>query len=229
MSDLVFDWNRRARTGLPEAVLCEGKSDEQIARIIDLASERRENLFLTRLPAARFEGWPASHRSRLDYDPVSRTAFMGETLSLQDLGVAIVAAGSSDWPVAQEARRTLAVEGVAATMIGDVGVAGLWRLLERVPELAEKRVVIAVAGMEGALFSVVAGLVPALVIAVPTSVGYGVGEGGRAALTTALASCAPGIVAVNIDNGYGAACAALKVLRPLRGHMPQVNSRSEER
>ncbi len=217
MNDLVLDWSRRARTGLPEAVLCQGKSDEQIVRIVRLAAERPERLLLTRLPPGRFEGLPPDLRARLDYDPVSRTALLGEGPDLQDLGVAIVAAGSSDWPVAEEARRTLAAEGVDALMIGDVGVAGLWRLLERVPDLADRRVVIAVAGMEGALFSVLAGLVPGLVLAVPTSVGYGVSEGGRVALSTALASCAPGIAAVNVDNGYGAACAALKVLRARRG------------
>ena len=98
-------------------------------------------------------------------------------------------------------------------MIADVGVAGLWRLIDRRDELTRFRIVIAVAGMEGALFSVVAGLVPAPVIAVPTSVGYGVAEGGIAALHAALASCAPGVTVVNIDNGFGAATAAMKMLR----------------
>jgi hypothetical protein len=220
MSDLVLDWGRKARTGLAEAVLCEGKSDEQIVRIVGLADERGERLLLTRLPAERFACLPAPVREKLDHEPVSRTALLGEAPPLRDLGIAIVAAGSSDWPVAQEARRTLAAAGVEARMIGDVGVAGLWRLLERLPELLEMRVVIAVAGMEGALFSVIAGLVPALVVAVPTSVGYGVGAGGRAALSTALASCAPGIAAVNIDNGYGAACAALKAVGASREESP---------
>jgi len=214
MSDLVLDWGRRARTGLPEAILCEGKSDEQIARILDLAAERGERLLLTRLPRDRFASLPAGLQACLDYEPVSRTAMTGAAPALQDLGVAVVTAGSSDRPVAEEARRTLAAEGVDALMIGDVGVAGLWRLLERIPELSERSVIVAVAGMEGALFSVLPGLVPGLVVAVPTSVGYGVGAGGRAALSTALASCAPGLVVVNIDNGYGAACAALKVVRP---------------
>jgi NCAIR mutase (PurE)-related protein len=213
MSDLVLDWGRRARTGLPEAILCESKSDEQIARILNQARERGERLLLTRLWPARFESLRAEACAGLDYDPVSRTAILGDVPAPEDLGIAIVSAGTSDRPVAEEARRTLASEGVSAPMMGDVGVAGLWRLLERVPELAERRIVIAVAGMEGALFSVLPGLVPGLVVAVPTSIGYGVGAGGRAALSTALASCAPGLVAVNIDNGYGAACAALKLLR----------------
>jgi NCAIR mutase (PurE)-related protein len=100
-------------------------------------------------------------------------------------------------------------------LVTDVGVAGLWRLLDKVEQLRGYRVVIAVAGMEGALFSTVTGLVPGLVIAVPSSVGYGVSQGGNAALSSALASCAPGIVVVNIDNGFGAACAAQKILDPL--------------
>ena len=126
-------------------------------------------------------------------------------------GIGIVCAGTSDLPVAREAQATLAFCGHTAPLIADVGVAGLWRLQDRLPEITRFKIVIAVAGMEGALFSVLAGLVRAPVIAVPTSVGYGVAEGGRAALTSALASCAPGIVTVNIDNGFGAAAAAIKM------------------
>jgi hypothetical protein len=118
--------------------------------------------------------------------------------------------------VASEVLRTLAYHGQSALHVADVGVAGLWRLLERVEELRKMSVVVVVAGMEGALFSVVGGLVPGVVIALPTSVGYGVASGGRAALSSALASCAPGVVAVNIDNGYGAACAAMRVLNASR-------------
>jgi pyridinium-3,5-biscarboxylic acid mononucleotide synthase len=117
----------------------------------------------------------------------------------------IVAAGTSDLPVA----RTLAFTGHRAEIVADVGVAGLWRLMDHLDPLCQCRVLIAMAGMEGALFSVLAGLVRVPVIAVPTSVGYGVAEGGKAA----LASCAPGLVVVNIDNGIGAAAAALKMLR----------------
>ncbi|MPT24476.1 MAG: nickel pincer cofactor biosynthesis protein LarB, partial [Starkeya sp.] len=135
-------------------------------------------------------------------------------VALSEARIAVVAAGTSDLPVAREVVRTLAFNGQGARLVADVGVAGLWRLMERIEEIRACRVVIAVAGMEGALFSVLGGLVAAPVIAVPTSVGYGVAEGGRAALTSALASCAPGVVAVNIDNGFGAACAALKMLGP---------------
>jgi pyridinium-3,5-biscarboxylic acid mononucleotide synthase len=126
--------------------------------------------------------------------------------------VAIVCGGTSDLPVAGEARRTLAFAGETTTLISDVGVAGLWRLMERLDEIRRHRVVIAVAGMEGALFSVLAGLVPCAVIAVPTSVGYGVATGGATALHAALASCASGLAVVNIDNGFGAAHAALRIL-----------------
>jgi NCAIR mutase (PurE)-related protein len=129
-----------------------------------------------------------------------------------DASAMVVAAGTSDLPVAHEAARTLVFHGVAAPVLADVGVAGLWRLMRHVEEIRRHPVVIAVAGMEGALFSVLGGLVRAPVIAVPASVGYGVAGGGQAALTAALASCAPGVVAVNIDNGFGAAIAAIKML-----------------
>ena len=119
-------------------------------------------------------------------------------------------------PVAQEAARTLAFHGYAAPVIADVGVAGLWRIMAQRPALQAARVLIVAAGMEGALFSVVAGLVAAPVIALPTAVGYGVSEGGRAALRSALASCAPGVLTVNIGNGFGAAAAAIKMLRQMR-------------
>ncbi len=121
--------------------------------------------------------------------------------------------GTGDLPVALEAARTLAFHGETAERHMDVGVAGLWRLLERRGRLSTFPVIIAVAGMEGALFSVLGGLVGSVVVAVPSSTGYGVTAGGTAALHAALGSCAPGIVAVNIDNGFGAACAALRILR----------------
>jgi NCAIR mutase (PurE)-related protein len=127
--------------------------------------------------------------------------------------VALVAGGSSDVPVLREAERTLEFHGVASRAFIDVGVAGLWRLTQQLPAIAACPVVIAVAGMEAALPTVLAGLIPSSIIAVPTSVGYGVAAGGDAALNAILASCAPGLVAVNIDNGYGAACAALRVLQ----------------
>ncbi|HXZ02897.1 MAG TPA: nickel pincer cofactor biosynthesis protein LarB [Stellaceae bacterium] len=209
-----MDWGREARTGIGEAVFCAGKTPDQINGIVHLARTGGRRLLLTRLEHEQFHCLDAGARGALDFDAPSRTATLGGPApeAASDLAI-IVCAGTSDVPVALEARRTLAFYGVAAPLIGDVGVAGLWRLLDRIEEIAAFPVVIAVAGMEGALFSVLAGAVPGLVIAVPSSVGYGVAQGGTTALHSALASCAPGVVAVNIDNGFGAACAALKALR----------------
>jgi NCAIR mutase (PurE)-related protein len=206
-----IDWDRARRTGVPEAILCEAKTPAQIDAIVAACAGRR--LLLTRLSEAAHQAVAQSTRSVLDYDPLSRTAMMGESVALTDSGIGIVAAGTSDLPVAREAGRTLEFAGHRARIVADVGVAGLWRLMERLEALRACRVLIAVAGMEGALFSVLSGLVEAPVIAVPASVGYGVAAGGKAALFAALASCAPGVVVVNIDNGFGAAAAALKILR----------------
>lgn len=211
MSEFRLDWEREARTGIAEAVLCEGKSAEQIAAILDAATEAGRALLLTRLAEPLRHALPARHAG-LDYDPLSRTAVHGTVPAPARGGAVIVCAGTSDLPVAHEARRALAFSGYSAPVVADVGVAGLWRLMERLEEIREHAVVIAVAGMEGALFSVLAGLVRAPVVAVPTSVGYGVAAGGRAALSSALGTCAPGIAAVNVDNGFGAACVAVRIL-----------------
>jgi NCAIR mutase (PurE)-related protein len=214
MTEFRIDWQRNERTGLGEAVLCQPKSAAQIDAILAHALELDERLLLTRLGARKFARLAASARAALDYDPVSRTAILGGVPPPRASGrVAIVSGGTSDAIVACEAARTLAFEGESATLVHDVGVAGLWRLLERIDEIRRHRVVIAVAGMEGALFSVLAGLVPCAVLAVPTSVGYGVGVEGQTALNAALASCASGLAVVNIDNGFGAAHAALRILR----------------
>ncbi len=214
-ADFVFDRDRERRIGLPEAVLCSHKTDQQIAHAIGDALARGERRLLTRLSEAQVAALSPGLVASLDYDPLSRTGMVGGLPELAPARTAIVTAGTSDLPVAAEAQRTLAFAGHAAERHADLGVAGLWRVLERREQLAAMPVVIAVAGMEGALFSVLGGLIGGVLIAVPTSVGYGVAEGGRAALTTALASCAPGVVVVNIDNGYGAATAALRVLHAL--------------
>lgn len=212
MTDFVHDAARRTRIGLPEAILCATKSPEQIARIARAVVARDGKVLLTRLEPEKVAALPPD--LLLDHDPASRTCFAGEVARPTAAArVAIVTAGTSDHGTAREAARTLAFHGEAATLIEDVGAAGVWRLLERREQIAAHPLVIAVAGMEGALFTVLGGLIGSVVIAVPTSTGYGVAHGGNAALTSALASCAPGIVAVNIDNGYGAACAALRVLR----------------
>ena len=212
--DIKLDHDREARIGFDEAIYSAGKSVAQLEAIIAHALEARSPRLFTRLDAFKFEALDARCRTALDFDPVSRTAFLGERRRKAAAArVAIVTGGSSDMPVGREAARTLEYYGQGSLHIPDVGVAGIWRLLERVEEIRPMRVVIAIAGMEGALPSVLGGLVPGVVIALPTSVGYGVSEGGRVALDSALASCAPGLLTVNIDNGYGAACAALRILR----------------
>jgi NCAIR mutase (PurE)-related protein len=212
VADITFDWQRRERIGLAEAVLCAGKSAVQIGEAIALAQGRRAPLLLTRLTPELLAELAPAEIAALDYDPRSRTAILGTPPPTGEAQVAVVTAGTSDLPVAREAIRTLGFYGVAAREIADVGVAGLWRILQHQEELRRYPVVIVVAGMEGALFSVVAGLVGGVVIAVPTSTGYGAARAGETALHAALASCAPGLVTVNIDNGYGAASAALRAL-----------------
>ena len=212
--EFTLDASRRERTGLDEAIFCAGKSVAQIDAILTHAEAAGRRLLLTRLDPATLAALPDARRTGLDYDPISRTAILGpaEPPAAAEARVGVVTAGSSDVPVAREATRTLRYDGHPCREVHDVGVAGLWRLLDRIDELRRLEVVIAVAGMEAALASVVGGLVPGAVIAVPTSTGYGVAAGGETALRAALTSCAPGITVVNIDNGYGAACAAARIL-----------------
>lgn len=217
--EFVFDTSREARIGLAEALFCAAKQPAQIDAAVAELAGRGARMLLTRLDPALHERLAPATRERLDYHPLSRTAYLGMPEPARGPArVAVVTAGTSDLAVAAEAERTLAFAGIACTGRADIGVAGLWRLLEHREQLAAHPVVIAVAGMEGAFFSVLGGLVGSVVIAVPTSTGYGVTAGGKAALASALGSCAPGILAVNIDNGYGAACAAIRVLNALGQH-----------
>ncbi|MGJ8546183.1 MAG: nickel pincer cofactor biosynthesis protein LarB [Sulfitobacter sp.] len=206
---VTFDRNRANRIGIEEAALCEHKTDEHIAAILRDALRENRRLLLTRLTAAQHAALPDTLREAIDYCALSRTAILGGLPELaSDPKIGLVSAGTSDAPAVAEAARVLAYGGLAAREFADVGVAGLWRLLAHEQALCDLDVVIVFAGMDAALPSVVAGLVPGFVIAVPTSVGYGVATGGRTALDSVLASCAPGVTVVNIDNGYGAATAA---------------------
>lgn len=210
------DLSRGERVGLDEAIFCAGKSTGQIEHIVHDARARQAGLLLTRLGAEQLREMSADVRAALDYDPLSRTAFFGVAHARAGgagTRVAILSAGTSDLPAAREALRTLAWYGEHAAEFHDIGVAGLWRLTERLEEIRAFPVLIVAAGMDAALASVVGGLVRGCVIGLPTSVGYGVASGGRVALDAMLASCAPGLAAVNIDNGYGAACVALRMLR----------------
>lgn len=212
--DVTLDLQRAARIGFDEAIYCSEKTVGHIAAILDQAQARGLPFLLTRLHPMQHADLPEHHRAAIDYEPVSRTGFFGAAHALHgETQVAIVAAGTSDVAVSREAARTLRYYGVPNVEITDVGVAGLWRLLARLDELRRMKVTIVVAGMDAALPTVLGGLYPGAIIAVPTSVGYGVASGGHAALNSMLASCAPGIPVMNIDNGYGAACAALRIVR----------------
>lgn len=214
--EFVFDYGRRERIGLEESVFCDGKSIEQIAAILTDAENAGAGLLLTRLDAFTFGRLPLGLRGRMDHHALSRTAFFGPLRAVAVTGkVVIVAAGTSDTPVAYEAVRTLRHAGVDAALIADVGVAGLWRLTNRIEEIRRYPIVIAVAGMDAALASVLGGLVSSALICVPTSIGYGATDHGRTALGAMLSSCAAGLTVCNIDNGYGAACAALRILNTL--------------
>ncbi|PVZ06900.1 nickel pincer cofactor biosynthesis protein LarB [Actinomycetospora cinnamomea] len=213
--DALPDADRRTRTGIPEIVFAEGKPPE---RTLDLLADLRRldpagPALATRCSAPVLDGAPdAFHGEEVAVDRVGRTVTVGPVPPPRG-DVVVVTAGTTDLPVARECTATLAALGVGARTVADVGVAGLHRLLSRLEDVRRADVVVVVAGMDGALPGVVAGLVAAPVIGVPTSVGYGVAAGGRAALATMLAACSPGLVVVNIDNGVGAAAHAAKVLR----------------
>lgn len=186
-------------------VFAEGKSCDQLRDTISAHQKANARLLLTRVTEEQFNGLA---ELPLTVDFVARTATLDATeLVEKSPRIAIVTAGTSDIPVAKEALSSARFLGIDAALFVDIGVAGLWRLQEALEDLRTYPLLIAVAGMEGALFSVLAGMVKAPVIAVPTSVGYGVASGGKVALNSALASCAPGLVVVNIDNGFGAAAA----------------------
>ncbi|MGH9887537.1 MAG: nickel pincer cofactor biosynthesis protein LarB [bacterium] len=212
--DVMLDFARDARTGIDEAVMCASKSVPHLSAILGQVQEKGRRILLTRLLPEQLAGLSDSHRAAIDYESLSRTGYFGGAHELRTrTQIAVVAAGTSDVAVAREAARTLRFYGEPAVEINDVGVAGLWRLLERIEEIRAARVVIAVAGMDAALPTVIGGLVSSTVIGVPTSVGYGVATGGETALRAMLASCSSGLVVTNIDNGFGAACAALRILR----------------
>lgn len=210
----LIDHHRALRQGVPETILGEGKTVEQIAVIVARMAARGSNVLVTRLAGEKAEMLRKDHPDG-DYDPLART-FTLVRQPLDDLGrgtVAVVCAGTSDLPVAREAAVTARMFQNRVVEITDVGVAGLHRLLAHSQQLREAAVVIVVAGMEGALPSVVGGLVDVPVIAVPTSIGYGTAFGGVAALLGMLNSCAGGVTVVNIDNGFGAAFAATRINR----------------
>lgn len=212
-----IDHHRALRKGAPEVVFCEGKTPEQAAEIFARIAAHAGRALGTRVSEAHAE----AIRSRVtgaEYVPVARVVMAGverRTASEGQPYVVIASGGTADVPVAEEAAITAEFHGCAVERLYDVGVAGVHRLLDQRRLLTDARVIVAVAGMDGALPGLIAGLVGCPVIAVPTSVGYGTGLGGVAALMNMLNACAPGVAVVNIDNGFGAGYFAAMIARTM--------------
>ena len=207
-----LDTDRERRTGFPEVVFCQGKADEHLIRIFKAFMEADGKVFGTRATKEQYE-LIRRELPEVTYDPVSRI-LKAEGEKKEGVGlIAVCCAGTADLPVAEEAAGTAEYFGAKVDRIYDVGVSGLHRLLDQEECLQRANCVIAVAGMEGALASVIGGLVRNPVIAVPTSVGYGASFGGLSALLTMVNTCANGVAVVNIDNGYGAGYMATQINR----------------
>jgi NCAIR mutase (PurE)-related protein len=214
----VLDHGRAARTGMPEVVFCQGKTPAQVVAIIGRLLTHEGRALATRASTetagAVLTAYPQAH-----WHQAARVIALGNTATPPCAAdapfVAVVTAGTSDIPVAEEAALTLEFLGHNVRRVYDVGVAGIHRLMNRLDVLRQAQVVIAVAGMEGALASVLGGLVACPLVAVPTSVGYGASFDGLAALLAMLNSCAPGVAVVNIDNGFGAAVHAHQIMRAI--------------
>ncbi|HEY6089344.1 MAG TPA: nickel pincer cofactor biosynthesis protein LarB [Gemmatimonadaceae bacterium] len=205
MTQIRWDGDRESRTGVPEVVFGPGKTSAHLRQVFENATELRIASRLSDDQMAVLADVATIHRE-------ARMAVRNAREKKTVPAVPVITAGTADIPVALEAAVTLGAMGVPVSSHFDVGVAGIHRLQSILPEIANARVCIVVAGMDGALPAVVAGLVRAPVIGVPTSVGTGVAQGGMVALNTMLASCSPGVAVVNIDSGFGAACLALKIL-----------------
>ena len=210
-TDLGFariDHHRELRTGYPEIIYCAGKSVDQVKEIFRVMSEKENNVIGTRANNEMYEA-VKSISNDVIYYPVARIiSLQKKKPPVPETRIAIITAGTSDIPVAEEAAITAELLGNNVFRIYDAGVAGIHRLVDKLPDIRNCRVIIVIAGMEGALASVVGGLVDKPVIAVPTSVGYGANFGGISALLAMLTSCSTGVTVVNIDNGFGAGFAA---------------------
>lgn len=215
--DLGFarvDHHRALRHGFPEVIFGPGKTPEQVTAIARRLAERAPNVLITRAGREQFEHLQAELGEEWEYEPAARAITRWRDRSIVGKGtILVITAGTSDLPVAEEAAITARITGNTVEMLSDVGVAGIHRLLHSRERIFDARVVIAVAGMEGALPSVVGGLARCPVIAVPTSVGYGASFGGIAALLGMLNSCSSNVVTVNIDNGFGAGYVASLINR----------------
>jgi NCAIR mutase (PurE)-related protein len=214
LAHTTVDHHRALRSGFPEVVYAAGKTGAQVVEICVSIAARSERFLVTRTSAEQRAALTGAFPAAAVNDIARTVRWIAPTATPETAaggrGVAIVTAGTSDLPVAEEAAETLAALGIAAFRVTDVGVAGIHRVLAKTEALQTAAAVIVVAGMDGALPSVIGGLVRVPVIAVPTSVGYGASFGGLAALLTMLNSCAAGVVVCNIDNGFGAAMAAAR-------------------
>jgi len=212
--EVHLDHHRSLRSGFPEVVFAQGKTPSQIIEIFHKLAQTNNQVLVTRLEEQVYEQIRPELLPEAQYNPKSRTLILDKQPQRQRLrGIIVVTAGTADLPVAEEAAVTAEIMGNQVERIIDVGVSGLHRLLNYLPKLQAAHVIIVAAGMEGALPSVVGGLVAVPVIAVPTSVGYGANFGGISALLAMLNSCANGVAVMNIDNGYGAGVLASKINR----------------
>ncbi|MCX6325211.1 MAG: nickel pincer cofactor biosynthesis protein LarB [Bacteroidia bacterium] len=215
-TDLGFariDHHREMRTGYPEIIYCAGKTTEQVKEIFRVMSEKENNVIGTRANQEMYDAVKSISPDAIYY-PIARIiSFQKKKPKAPKTRIAVITAGTSDIPVAEEAAVTAELLGNNILRIYDAGVAGIHRLVDTLPEIRSCRVVIVIAGMEGALASVVGGLVDKPVIAVPTSVGYGANFGGISALLAMLTSCSTGVTVVNIDNGFGAGFSASMINR----------------
>ncbi len=213
-----LDYHRKFRIGLPEVIFCQGKSESQIEQIISRMQDDDHPVLATRVEEQIGQKLEQKFKSG-QYNNVARTFRIGQLAKAKTddpNAVSVISAGTSDLPVAEEARETLDFLGIHAVSVYDVGVAGLHRFLGEESKLVDSKVLIVVAGMEGALASVVGGLSGRPIVAVPTSVGYGTSFAGLAPLLSMLNACSSGVTVVNIDNGYGAACAAFRIIKTIR-------------
>ncbi len=210
MGFACIDHHRHIRCGLPEVIYCPGKTTEQIIKIFENLAEKGNNVLATRADENIFAALARTKKfPKARYEKLARAIVLEQKkVPMSKRAIPIVTAGTADLPVAEEARVTAEIMGQRTEVICDVGVAGLHRLLGHLDKLQDANVIIVVAGMEGALASVVGGLVDCPVIAVPTSIGTGASFGGVAALLTMLNSCAAGVTVANIDNGFSAGVTA---------------------
>ncbi|MBM3419943.1 MAG: nickel pincer cofactor biosynthesis protein LarB [Bacteroidetes bacterium] len=207
----VIDHHREVRTGYPEIIFCPGKTVDQVTGIFSAMAQRENNIIATRATAEVFEAVAKLFPEARYFEPARIISLRKKEKEPPPTSIGIISAGTSDMPVAEEAAVTAELLGNRVVRIYDVGVAGIHRLIDKLPRIKQCRVVVVVAGMEGALASVVGGLVDKPLIAVPTSVGYGAAFSGLSSLLTMLTSCAAGITVVNIDNGFGAGFAASRI------------------